>query len=256
MNPRMHRTRLAALVALALLALAASAPAHDLTKFHDKAPPEMVRYQLGLLVRGPSWTPGRTPRTDSIQAGHMANIGRMWEHGALLVAGPFQNGGELRGVFVFRPGKDPLDSLMAGDSAIATGRLECKLYPWVAPAGFGDDYRKMAQERSKQGLAPKDSMVSYSWVMLQRGPKFDDKAAQTEKLAEQHFAHAEKLRASGQLIYGGAVEGSEDLRGVLIMKGDSAAAARAVAEDPAVKAGRFTPRVLRWWTAWGSVPGH
>ena len=256
MSPRPPHTRRALFVALAFLAIAASAPAHDLTRIHDKAPPEMVRYQLGLLVRGPAWTPQRTARTDSIQAGHMANIGRMWEHGALVSAGPFQNGGELRGVFVFRPGKDPLDSLMAGDSAIATGRLQCKLYPWVAPAGFGEDYRKMAAARAKQGLAPKDSMVSYSWVMLQRGPRFEDAAANSEKLAEQHFAHAEKLRASGQLIFGGAVEGSEELRGVLILKGDSATAARAVAEDPAVRAGRFTPRVLRWWTAWGNVPGH
>ena len=71
-----------------LLSLAATAGAHDLTRFQDPAAPASVRYRLGLLVRGPGWTPGRTARTDSIQAGHMANIGRMWRHGALLAAGP------------------------------------------------------------------------------------------------------------------------------------------------------------------------
>ena len=257
MNAPTSSTRTAALAALCGLLLAASAPAHDLSKFQDKASAQTVRYQLGLLVRGPTWTPERTARTDSIQAGHMANIGRMWEHGALVAAGPFQNGGELRGVFVFRPGQDPLDSLMAGDSAIATRRLECRLHPWIAPAGFGDDYRRLAEERAKQGLPPKDSMVSYGWVMLQRGPKYDSKPSpQVEKLIEKHFAYSEKLRASGQLIYAGAVEGTGDLRGVLILRGDSAQVARAVADDPAVKAGRFAPRVLRWWTAWGTVPGN
>jgi uncharacterized protein YciI len=257
MNFRARISCFATLVALAALAIAASTDAHDLAPSHDKAAPESVRYQLGLLVRGPTWTPERTPRTDSIQAGHMANIGRMWHHGALVAAGPFQNGGELRGVFVFRPGDDPLDSLMAGDSAIATRRLECRLYPWIGAPGFGEDYRRLAAQRATQGLPPKDSMVSYGWVMLQRGPKYDSNPSpQVKKLIEKHFAYAEKLRASGQLLFSGAVEGTGDLRGVLILKGDSADVARVVAEDPAVKAGRFTPRVMRWWTAWGNVPGH
>ena len=218
---------------------------------------EHVRYRLGLLVRGPGWTPGRTPRTDSIQAGHMANIGRMWEHGALLVAGPFLNGGELRGVFVFRPGDDPLDSLMAGDSAIATRRLECRVYPWVAPAGLGDGYRRHAEEVERTGVGTKDSMVTFQWVMLQRGPRYDaNPSGRVQRLLARHQAHTEKLRARGQLVFAGAIEGTGDLRGVLVMKGDSAAIAKAISDDPAVRAGRFTPRILQWWTAWGNIPGH
>ena len=42
--------------------------------------------------------------------------------------------------------------------------------------------------------------------------------------------------------------------GVRLEPGD--VAARAMKDDPAVKAGRFTPQVLRWWTALGNVPGH
>ena len=164
-----------------LLSLAATAGAHDLTKFKDPAAPASVRYRLGLLVRGPGWTPGRTARTDSIQAGHMANIGRMWRHGALLAAGPFENGGELRGVFVFRPGDDPLDSLMAGDSAIATQRLECRLFPWLGAPGIGEDYRHRAEQRAGQGLSPKDSMVTFGWVMLQRGPRYDSNPSDRQR---------------------------------------------------------------------------
>ena len=36
--------------------------------------PPMDRYQFGLLVRGAAWTPERNAHSDSIQAGHMANI--------------------------------------------------------------------------------------------------------------------------------------------------------------------------------------
>ena len=237
--------------------LAHAAAAHDLTTFKEPAAPGTVRYTLGLLVRGPAWTPERTPRTDSIQAGHMANMGRMWKHGALVAAGPFANGGELRGVFVFRPGEDPLDSLMAGDSAIATQRLVCQRYPWIGAPGFGADYRHRAEERASQGLPPKDSMLTFGWVMLQRGPKYDSNPSEkVMQLLQKHAAYADGLRRSGRLVFSGAVEGTGDLRGVLIMKGDSAEVARAVADDPAVRAGRFTPRILRWWTAWGNVPGH
>jgi uncharacterized protein YciI len=244
----MLRHPCAAAFLLAFLAMLPAAHASEAT-----APPGHVRYQLGLLVRGPTWTPERNARTDSIQAGHMANIGRMAEHGALLAAGPFENGGALRGIFVFRPGDDPIDSLMAGDPAIASQRLVVERHPWIAPAGLGEDYRRRADERRLRGEAGKDSMVSFGWVMLQRGPNHD---ASPKKLLDRHVAWTEKLRARGDLVFAGAIEGTGDLRGILVLRGDSASVAKAMAEDPAVKAGRFTPRVLRWWTAYGVVPGH
>ena len=223
----------------------------------DGAKPTTVRYQLGLLSRGPAWTPERTPRTDSIQAGHMANIGRMAERGALVAAGPFLNGGDLRGLFVFAPEADSLSGLLAGDPAISSGRLECRLSTWMAPSGLGNEYRQRRAARGREGEGMPDSMVSFGWVMLHRGPKYDSRPTPAvEKLVRQHFEYTEKLRASGQLVYAGAIEGTGELRGVLVMQGDSAAVARAVKADPAVKAGRFTPSILRWWTAWGTIPGH
>jgi uncharacterized protein YciI len=214
-------------------------------------PPPTARYELGLLRRGPAWTVQRTTHTDSLQAGHMANMVRMWQAGALVAAGPFAGDGDLQGVFVFAPGVDSLDGLLAGDPAIASGRLECLRSTWIAPPGLGDDYR-----RRKSTGAP-DSMVTYGWVMLHRGRKYDSRPTPAvEKLIRKHFEYTEKLRANGSLVFAGAIEGTGDLRGILVMKGDSAAVTRAVNEDPAVRAGRFAPRVLRWWTAWGNIPGH
>ena len=240
---------LLALVVATSLAAGASADSN--------APAATVRYQLGLLSRGPAWTPERTPRTDSIQAGHMANIGRMASQGALVAAGPFLNGGDLRGLFVFAPDADSLAGMLAGDPAIASGRLECRLSTWVAPSGLGDEYRQRRAAHGREGEGMPDSMVSFGWVMLHRGPKYDSRPTPAvEKLVRQHFEYTEKLRASGQLVYAGAIEGTGELRGVLVMQGDSAAVAHVVKADPAVKAGRFTPSILRWWTAWGTIPGH
>jgi uncharacterized protein YciI len=220
-------------------------------------PPPPVRYQLGLLSRGPTWTPERNARTDSIQAGHMANIGRMAQAGVLVAAGPFAGGGALRGVFVFTPDASGLDSMLAGDPAIASGRLEMALFPWIAPPGLGEEYRARTAALKREGQGMPDSMVSFGWVMLRRGPRYDSNPTPSvKKLLAKHREHTEKLKASGRLVYAGAIEGTGDLRGVLVMRGDSAAIARDVAEDPAVKGGRFTPAILRWWTAWGTVPGH
>jgi uncharacterized protein YciI len=214
-------------------------------------PPATARYHLGLLRRGPTWTAERSAHTDSIQAGHMANMVRMAETGALVAAGPFAGNGDLQGVFVFAPEADSLDSLLAGDPAIASGRLQCLLSTWIAPPGLGDDYRR------RKSTGARDSMVTYGWVMLHRGLKYDSRPTPAvEKLIRQHFEYTEKLRAAGRLIYAGAIEGTGDLRGILVMSGDSAAVARAANDDPAVRAGRYTPRTLRWWTAWGNIPGH
>ena len=43
-------------------------------------PETSVRYRLGLLARGPAWTPERTPHTDSIQAGPAVRAGQFTPH--------------------------------------------------------------------------------------------------------------------------------------------------------------------------------
>jgi len=251
----MSRTsRLVSTAALLLLLSGGSAAAPPSEAPPATPPAEPVRYQLGLLTRGPGWTPEQTPHTDSIQAGHLANIGRMEQLGALAAAGPFADGGDLRGVFVFAPGASGFDSLLAGDPAILSRRLEC---PWIAPPGLGDDYRRRTEGLDRTAQGEPDSMVSFGWVMLSRGPHYDSNPTPAVmKLLAQHGDYMRQLRESGQLVYAGDIEGTGELRGVLVMLGDSVHVARAVLADPAVKAKRYSPQILRWWTAWGTIPGH
>src|SRR5262249_5537930 len=63
---------------------------------------EMTTYYVGFLYRGPKWTPERTSETEALQNAHLANIQKMAQEGKLLVAGPFLDDGDLRGLYIFR----------------------------------------------------------------------------------------------------------------------------------------------------------
>jgi uncharacterized protein YciI len=94
---------------------------------------EMTTYQVAFLKRGPNWTPGETPETKAIQEGHMANIRKMGATGKLVIAGPFADDGDLRGLFIFRV--DTLEeakALAEQDPAVKAGRLVLEWHPWYA----------------------------------------------------------------------------------------------------------------------------
>jgi uncharacterized protein YciI len=94
---------------------------------------EMTTYYVGFLYRGPKWTPEQTPETEALQKAHLANIQKMAEAGKLLVAGPFTDGGDLRGLYVFRVATlEEAEALAATDPAVKAGRLRLEFHPWFA----------------------------------------------------------------------------------------------------------------------------
>lgn len=61
----------------------------------------MKKYIMAFLIRGDSVSNYTPEQRSEIQAGHMANIGKMAEMGKLIVAGPFMGNDELRGIYIF-----------------------------------------------------------------------------------------------------------------------------------------------------------
>lgn len=94
-----------------------------------------AEYQIGLLTRGPAWTPAETPEIAELQKAHMAHINKMAESGKLVAAGPFTDGGTLRGIFLFRATADEARALAAEDPMVKIGRLALDLHPWMATEG-------------------------------------------------------------------------------------------------------------------------
>lgn len=104
-----------------------------------KSPPQPTKqatYYFTFLRHGPKWTAGRTPETEKLQADHMANINAMAKTGKLVIAGPFENGGDYAGVFVFKVSSlDEARALAESDPAVKAGRLAAETHPWFVPQG-------------------------------------------------------------------------------------------------------------------------
>lgn len=129
----MMQLRLCSLAAAAVVWIAPNAVADE-----PPAPRyEMTTYYVGLLYRGAKWTSRVTPETQKVQEGHMANIRRMAAAGKLVVAGPFSDDGELRGMFIFTTASlEEARALCDQDPAVQAGRLKVELHPWYAAAGI------------------------------------------------------------------------------------------------------------------------
>ena len=96
---------------------------------------EMKRYWLVLLKKGPNRNQDSIS-AEKIQAAHMANINRLAKDGKLIMAGPIGIEDDLRGIFLMNCADSAeVENFVRTDSAVITGRLIMKYYPWWAGKG-------------------------------------------------------------------------------------------------------------------------
>lgn len=101
------------------------------------SPIKLTTAYLALLTRGAKWTPEVTPATEELQKAHLANILRLAGMKKLVVAGPFGDNGQLRGIFVFKVASlDEARALTETDPAVQAGRLAIDIHPWMVPEGI------------------------------------------------------------------------------------------------------------------------
>jgi uncharacterized protein YciI len=101
-------------------------------------PLDMQTVYFGFLKKGPNRKDGddKLPEVQELQKAHLANINRLAETKKLVMAGPFGDDGELRGIFVFRvESLKEAEGLAATDPMIKIDRLKIELHPWQVPAG-------------------------------------------------------------------------------------------------------------------------
>jgi len=98
----------------------------------------MKKYVLALLKAGPNRSKDKDV-AQKLQMEHMKNIGRLAEEGKLVVAGPFLDGGDLKGIYIFNVETiEEATALTNTDPAIQAGSLVMELHPWYSSAALVD----------------------------------------------------------------------------------------------------------------------
>jgi len=98
----------------------------------------MKRYVMAFLKAGPNRDMDAEEAAE-IQRGHMNHINRLVEEKKMVMAGPFLDGGELRGIFIFDVETiEEARLLTEADPAVESGRLVMELHPWYGSAALSE----------------------------------------------------------------------------------------------------------------------
>jgi uncharacterized protein len=96
----------------------------------------MSHYVMALLKAGPNRDQDTSTAAD-LQKAHLKNIRRMAEEGKLMLAGPFMDEGDWRGIYVFDTASiEEARQWTETDPAVRAGRLVMELHPWYGPAAL------------------------------------------------------------------------------------------------------------------------
>lgn len=96
----------------------------------------MKKYIFAFLKAGPNRDQDEEEAAE-LQSAHLSNIRRLAEEGKLILAGPFMDEGEVRGIYIFDVRTiEEARKLTETDPAIQAGRLEMELRPWYGSAAL------------------------------------------------------------------------------------------------------------------------
>lgn len=197
---------------------------------------KLVRFQMALLKRGPSWTTVDYANPPDAIKQHLDYEQSLLKNGKAMIAGRISDDGELRGVYIFRSSTlDEAKSLALADPAVKAGHFVVEMHPWLS-----EDVMKKTTTSTK-------SITAYL-VLLTRGAKWTPESTPaTEELQKQHIANIVRLAGLKKLVVAGPYGDDGTLRGIFVFKVDSLEEAKSLtATDPAVMAGRLAVEVHPW----------
>jgi uncharacterized protein len=248
-NPMHFRFLLAAIVAPLLLLAVAVTRAAETPKPGPAAPgaaPVLEDYWWMFFAPGENQTPLEKAEAEKMQAGHLANMDRLFAQKKLVMAGPLGRNPKWRGVVVLTlKSREEVLAAFADDPFVKAGRLKVEAYRWRTLKGsFGRP-------------AEPQKMGRYHLVALKKGPKFTD--AESEALTrdqQAHLKHIFAMRDAGDLLLAGPFQDAGDLRGIFVFKNlDEKRIEALIAADPHIISGRMVAERLPFFTAEGVLPG-
>jgi uncharacterized protein YciI len=121
----------------------------DLVKKYGADAYGMKQYVMAFLKKGTNESIDSIERS-KLQRAHLDNITTMAKEGKLVLAGPFLDNGELRGIYIFNVTTvAEAEALTNSDPSIQAGVLAMELKPWYGSAALiavNDIHKKIAAE--------------------------------------------------------------------------------------------------------------
>jgi len=238
----MKRILIACLLALlTALSVAQSTTPKPKSPVASASAPKLFFVFLNRAPNAPSYS---KEKSEEIQAGHMANIKRLYGEGKLEVAGPFMDDTPLRGIFIFKAASvNEVKEWIATDPAVKAGRLVGDVHPWT-PAK-GEIHHPASDAAGMENFV----MIIYHW-----GDKA--KTAKPEEMQAAFQGHKKyqlELFDAGKTEIGGPFGDlmAADYVGVVIAHGNKEEGEKLAAADPVVQAGIARAEVHEWITAKG-----
>lgn len=109
----------------------------------------MRQYVFAYLKKGPNRNLPKE-EAEKLQRAHLDNITRLAEEGKLVLAGPFMDDTDIRGIYVFAvESLEEAEKIANSDPAIQAGSLELELHPWYGSAALmkvNEMHLKVAKE--------------------------------------------------------------------------------------------------------------
>jgi len=221
------------LLAISPAVLSQQEPQHKLVEFH-----------MALLKHGPKWTAADNPETTRLHEEHVKYVMSLIDSGRAVIAGPFTQGGDIAGVFVFRAksaaeAKEWVDA----DPTVAAGIYVAEMHPWWSE----DIFRKRAEPMK---------LVPTYLAFLTRGDKWTpEKTPATEAIQKGHMDNINRLAQMKKLVAAGPFGDDGQLRGIFVFRVASLEEAKTLtATDPAVQAGRLAMDIHQWMVPDGILP--
>lgn len=201
--------------------------------------PPMQTYTL-LIFKSGTRPEGITQEAiEKMQGEHLANLGRLFNEKKAPCAGPFDNGGDFRGIVILNLPKEKVAAEFEADPYVKHGILKIELYPWMAPKDlFTWDWKEDTK------------MMRGTLAWVNEGPNFGElKGDEFAKAMAGHVNHNLDLMRNGDAgLVGPAAEKNALGRGFYLFLTDEDAKIAAMNEkDPLLKSRHFKMEMKKLW---------
>jgi uncharacterized protein YciI len=102
---------------------------------HETSTPDSLeKYTLLLAHQGDHWDP-KSPAFQDVVKQHVAYLKDLMQQGSLALAGPFLDGGELKGILIYAVPLEQALKLENEDPMMKSGIFKMEAHPWATAKG-------------------------------------------------------------------------------------------------------------------------